>query len=80
MKVINIARHSVRDTAAILKHLTEENDRGQVSGLMVRVRHPNGREESANSGLYKHKPSEAISAALRHWLKLVGVDVDVDDE
>ena len=75
MKVVNIARHSARDTAAILKHLTEENDRGQVSGLMVRVRSPDGREGSANSGIY-NKPSEAICAALRHWLKLVGVDVD----
>ena len=70
MAVTEMARFRSKETRAVLQHLLDREERGELQGVALCVRLLNGAEEIVFTDLYRRDIDKAVAAATRIWRRL----------
>lgn len=70
MNVVPIAQYRDRKTVQVLEALLEKARAGQIQGVAVCFKTPDGFEDSAITGAYADSTDAAAAAAMRLSMKL----------
>lgn len=76
--VLKLVEYVSKDTISILKVLLGMALRGELRGLVVCYRTPNGMEQTVFTGAYKSNPGKAAAASLKMSMKLLQANGEMD--
>lgn len=78
MAVLELVKYNARETINVLRALLAMAIRGELRGLAICYRRPDGSEESLYTGAYKANPSLASSASLRMSLAIMRANGEIE--
>jgi hypothetical protein len=78
MKVVPIRSFVCRETVAVLQHLMARAQAGDLRGLALTARTPDGHEEIVFTGIYSSNPAKAVNATMRMSWRLTQLQDDKD--
>jgi len=75
--VLRLVEFSNRETQAVLSALHARSVRGEVIGIALCFRAPDGAEQCVYTGAYKADPAQALNASMRMSVQLTQMQDDL---
>jgi hypothetical protein len=80
MVVVDMREYRSRETVAVLTYLLDRARKGELDGVSLSARFPDGREEIAFTGSYRTRPERSLASAVRVVLRLAGLLEDDQED